>query len=123
MSTAPLRVIVVEDESLLAMMIETVLVSQGMKVVANVGSVGRALDAVRQHDFDVALLDVNVGGTDVYPVAEAILAQGQPLIFVTGYGGEGIRPDLQHLPVITKPFVVDHLLRTVRAVARDRTCA
>jgi CheY-like chemotaxis protein len=111
-----LRVLIVEDESLLAMMVEDVLTDAGWTIVASVASVPEALDAVRRGGFDVALLDVNLAGQEVFPVADAVLARGLPLVFATGYGLNGIREDLRHLPVIAKPFSPGQLLHSLRMV-------
>lgn len=116
-SSASLRVLIVEDESLVAMMIEDILTFQGLDVVANVASVPAALHAVEQGGFDIALLDVNIAGQRVFPVADALLGRGLPLVFATGYGLQGIREDLRHLPVVAKPFSPDHLVRCLRAAA------
>ncbi|WP_317633219.1 response regulator [Xanthomonas sp. AM6] len=115
--TEPLRVLIVEDESLVAMMIEGILTMQGWEVIANVATVPAALQAVEQGGFDIALLDVNIGGQQVFPVAEALRARGLPLVFATGYGLQGIREDLRHLPVVAKPFSPEHLVRCLRAAA------
>ncbi|MEB1529567.1 response regulator [Xanthomonas sp. WHRI 7945] len=116
-ATEPLRVLIVEDESLVAMMIEDILTLQGLEVIANVATVPAALQAVEQGGFDIALLDVNIGGQQVFPVAEAIRDRGLPLVFATGYGLQGIREDLRHLPVVAKPFSPEYLVRCLRAAA------
>lgn len=115
-----LRVLIVEDQSLLAMMVETVLEDAGWKVVAAVGSVPAALQAVERGGFDIALLDVNLAGRDAFPVADALIARGLPLVFATGYGIHGIRSDLHHLPVIAKPFSPTELLERLREAAGQR---
>jgi CheY-like chemotaxis protein len=112
-----LRVLIVEDESLLAMMVEDIVTDEGWTVTANVASVSEALSAVQRGGFDIALLDVNLAGQEVFPVAEAVLARGLPLVFATGYGLNGIREDLRHLPVIAKPFSPGQLLHSLRTVA------
>lgn len=119
MSVAPgqdrrLRVLVVEDESLLAMMIEDILVDAGWCVAANVPSVAEGLRAVERGGFDLALLDVNIAGEPVFAIADAVLALGLPVVFATGYGRDGIRSDLRCLPMIPKPFHPEQLLRLLR---------
>lgn len=119
-STAPYRILIVEDESLLAMMVEDVLTDQGWDVTANVASLPAALRAVERGGFDIALLDVNIAGKEVFPVADALLQRGLPLVFATGYGSDGIRADLRHLPVVSKPFCPEGLVRTLfSAVTRS----
>jgi CheY-like chemotaxis protein len=117
MEPTALRILIVEDESLLAMMVEDVLTDQGWDVAANVASVPAALIAVERGGFDIALLDVNIAGKEVFPVADALLERGLPLVFASGYGRDGIREDLRHLPVVSKPFCPEGLMRTLHAVA------
>ena len=115
----PLRVLVVEDESLLAMLIEDVLAGEGWEVVASAATVAEALAAVEQGGFDVALLDVNVAGEEMFPVAEALLRRELPLLFASGYGSHGVRRDLRHLPVIAKPFHPAALVEALRAAVAE----
>ena len=121
--TESLRVLIVEDESLLAMMVEDVLTDAGWTIAASVASIPEALDAVQRGGFDVALLDVNLAGQEVFPVADAVLARGVPLVFATGYGSNGIREDLRHLPVIAKPFSPGQLLHGLSTVVDDHAGA
>ncbi|RPE81339.1 response regulator [Vulcaniibacterium tengchongense] len=111
------RVLIVEDESLLAMMLEDMLSDLGWEVAANVASVPEALQAIERGGFDLALLDVNIAGREVFPVADALQARGVPLVFITGYGEHGIREDLRGYPVVEKPFHSAQLVRTLHAAA------
>lgn len=110
---------VVEDETLLSMMIEDILCDLGWEVPANVASVSEALLALDRGGFDIALLDVNVAGKDVFPVAEALVGRNIPFVFTTGYGMQGIRIDLQHHPALQKPFTASQLIAAIRD-AMDR---
>lgn len=99
------RVLVVEDESLVAMLLETILEDMGCAPVGPAATVedGMAL-ATDGEPLDAALLDVNVAGRQVFPVADALKAAGVPFVFSTGYG-EGGLPDLwRGHPTIQKPF-------------------
>jgi CheY-like chemotaxis protein len=107
--------LLVEDESLLSMMIEDIVGDLGWEVSANVGSISAALHALHGGEFDLALLDVNVAGEEVFPVADALLDRNIPFVFTTGYGERGIRADLRHHPVLEKPFTFDQLVRTMLA--------
>jgi DNA-binding response OmpR family regulator len=80
------RVLVVEDDAILSLNLETILVDMGCVVAGTANKLDDAMQIARTSDFDVALLDVNLGGKRVDPVAEAIRARGTPIIFVTGYG-------------------------------------
>ncbi len=101
-----LRLLIVEDEALVAMMLEDMLESLGCVVVQVAGSVtqGLALAGDDTIDLDAAVLDVNLGGEKVYPVAEMLTAHGVPFIFSTGYGLAGIAPGFAGVPALAKPF-------------------
>jgi CheY-like chemotaxis protein len=103
------RALVVEDEAMVAMMTEDMLIDLGFEVVAIASSLKEALARSEAADFDVAVLDVNLRGDKVFPVAEALLALRIPFIFTTGYGVEGVRDDLRHAPIAAKPFSVSEL--------------
>jgi CheY-like chemotaxis protein len=115
------RVLVVEDEALVMMMIEDVLLDAGCEVVV-AGNVARALAAIGAERFDAAILDVNLDGSPSYDVADALAARGTPFLFSTGYGADGMRPAYRHCRVLTKPFAEDDLVRSLSAIvaARER---
>lgn len=109
-----LRVFVVEDEELVLMMIETMLEELGCIVTGSAKSVPVALSAVETVPFDLALLDVNLEGVKVFPVAEAIAEKGLPFIISSGYGREGVPDALRHVPIIPKPFRLEELDEAIR---------
>lgn len=98
------RVLVVEDESLVAMLLETMLEDLGCVPVGPASSVDEGLRLVGTERIDAALLDVNVAGTPVFAVAEALEARGIPLIFSTGYGEGGLPESWRGRPTVQKPF-------------------
>lgn len=99
------RVLVVEDESLVAMLLEAILEDMGCIPVGPVASVEDGLVMVRDEDsLDAALLDVNVAGHQVFPVAEALKARGVPFVFSTGYGEGGLSDAWRGHPTVQKPF-------------------
>lgn len=100
------RLLVVEDEAMVAMMIEAMLSDLGCIVVDVAGTVSRGLALVGDDDLalDGAILDVNLGGEKVYPVAEALGARHVPFIFSTGYGIDGILANFAHVPALAKPY-------------------
>jgi PAS domain S-box-containing protein len=98
------RVLLVEDEALVGMMTSDMLTDLGFHVIGPLGRVADAMAAVGREDFHAAVLDVNLGGGLVYPVAELIVARGVPLIFLTGYGAEGIDGRFAHVPLLQKPI-------------------
>jgi CheY-like chemotaxis protein len=110
---AGLRLLVVEDEALVAMLIEDLLRDLGCTVVGPVGSVARALALLRREAIDGALLDVNLGKERSYPVADALAARGVPFVFLTGYA----EIDGSHAAacVLQKPLAAAALARTLAA--------
>lgn len=98
------RVLVVEDESLVAMVLEDCLEALGYEVAASVANVDAALAVVKAGGLDLAVLDVNLAGSASYPVAEALDAQGVPYIFITGYGQAAIAEKFRHRYGLQKPF-------------------
>lgn len=97
-------VLVVEDEMLVMMMIEDMLADLGCDDVTVAASVPQALALVAARDFDMATLDVNLGGVRSYPVADALAANGVPYLFSTGYDDHGMREGYRDRPVLKKPF-------------------
>ena len=104
-ATAGLRILLVEDEAMVAMIIEDTLNDLGCEVVGPMSSIQRGLTAAESERIDGAFLDVNLRGELVYPVAEALAARGVPFAFVTGYGEKGIDERFRDAPVLTKPFL------------------
>ncbi|AHY59482.1 response regulator [Stenotrophomonas rhizophila] len=98
------RVLVVEDESLVAMMVEDCLIELGYEVAAVAPNVDAALAALQGGGIDCAMLDVNLGGTPSFPIAEALEARGIPYMFVTGYDGTAIPPNFRARHGLQKPF-------------------
>lgn len=116
------RVLVVEDESLVAMLLETILEDMGCTPVGPASNIdeGEAL-ARDEAAFDAALLDVNVAGRQVFPVAAALKARGVPFVFSTGYGEGGLPDEWRGNPTIQKPFteaaIRDALMKAMNIVA------
>jgi len=110
-----LRVLVVEDESMVCMLMEDMLQELGCTVVGAVARFDEALEqATNGPAFDVALLDVNLNGKQTFPIAEVLAARGVRFIFATGYG-EGILPQsLQGGPMLQKPFALEALEKALR---------
>ena len=99
------RVLVVEDESLVAMLLETILEDMGCLPVGPASTVEEGLAmAVDGERLDAALLDVNVAGREVFPIADALRERGVPFVFSTGYGEGGLPDDWRGHPTVQKPF-------------------
>ena len=107
------RILVVEDNFLVATLLAEVLESVGWQVVGPVAHLAAALDAVASEGFDAAVLDVNLGGQAVYPVAEVLVARRVPFVFVTAYGREALPPLFCGRPHLGKPFLPGELIGTV----------
>jgi CheY-like chemotaxis protein len=115
----PRRVLVVEDELMIRMLIEDMLAELGYTIAVAAAHLDEALRAAQNADFDVAILDVNLNGVPISPVADALVLRGMPFVFATGYG-EGELPDLyRDRPTLKKPFQLDKLKEALqRALAR-----
>ena len=109
------RVLVVEDEAAISMLLEDMLDDFGCEIVGPAARLSVALEMAQSETFTVAILDVNVAGEPIYPVAEAIAQRNLPLVFSTGYGGAGIREPFRDRPVVQKPFSQNDLKRTLIA--------
>lgn len=99
-----LRVLVVEDEALVAMMIEDVLTELGHEIVAVAGRLNEALSLASELSIDFAVLDLNLNGERTDPVAASLRSRGIPFIFATGYGVAGVNEMWSGVPVVQKPF-------------------
>ena len=104
LSLAGFRVLVVEDEYLVAREIRRVLAGAGSADVRLAASLAEAESLAGTDDLDAVLLDIKLGVDAVYPLAERLDRRGMPVVFVTGYATEVVPPHLDHLPVLQKPF-------------------
>ena len=108
-----LRVLIVEDEFLLALSLEDDLVMAGCVTIGPFSRLADATEATRREDFDLAILDVNLGGEPIYPLAEELLARGKRFLLLTGYGAESLPPHFRNLPRLSKPYDVASLLKEI----------
>jgi CheY-like chemotaxis protein len=104
-----LRMLLVEDEALIAMMAEDMIDGLGHRVVRTATTLADALAACAENGFDAALLDVNLNGDTSMEVATALKARGCPFAFTTGYGAGGVDPAHSDCPVLTKPYALGEL--------------
>lgn len=114
-----LRVLVVEDEAPVAMMIEDMLEEMGCEILASIASVSEAAAFAAQAEIDFAMLDVNVAGERVFPVAEILRERHVPFLFSTGYGTAGLPEDFSASPVLAKPFSREGLREQVALALKD----
>ncbi len=110
------RVMVVEDEFILAMLIEEVLTDAGWVVVGPFARVADALSAARTESIDIALLDVDVAREKVFPVAYVLEERGIPFLFVTGYGDSVLPQDRPDWQACTKPYRPEELATRLAAM-------
>jgi len=103
------RILVVEDEFLIRMLLEDMLDELGYSIAAVAGRVDEACEIARKGEFDLAILDVNLDGQDVYPVADILSGRNVPFLFVTGYGGRGLPENYRDRPTLQKPFQIEDL--------------
>jgi CheY-like chemotaxis protein len=111
-----LRVLIVEDESLLSLLLEEMLDDLGCKVVGTASTVTDALDAVGTVSADAAILDIKLGKEKSFAVAEALAARGVPFVFATGYGDGQVEDRWRDRPVLQKPFAQDQLAEALARV-------
>jgi CheY-like chemotaxis protein len=108
------RVLVVEDEIMIRMLLEDMLHDLGYTVASSAGRIEEAMVFARDGEFDLAILDVNLNGNLVYPVAEVLAKRGLPFAFSTGYGDRGLPENYRGRPTLQKPFQLEGLARTLK---------
>jgi len=110
---AGLRVLVVEDEMMVSMLIEDMLTDLGCAIVGPASRLDEAMELARATELDCAVLDVNLGGQPIFPVADLLRERGRPFAFATGYGDAGLRDQDRGAPVLQKPFREGDLARVL----------
>ena len=109
------RVLVVEDEFVVALLLEDQLEHLGCEIGRTVATLAEAMYAAAGESFDIAVLDVNLNGERSFPVAAALKARGTPFLFATGFGAAGIDPAFASAPVLQKPYTETQLRRALVA--------
>ena len=112
----PRSILIVEDEPLIAMMLEDFIQSLGHEVSGNCDSVGAALEEIGKNQFDLAILDVNLKGESVWPVATALRAKGTPFVLATGGHVDPPPPEFASVPTIEKPYTIDRVTPIIESV-------
>ncbi len=112
------RVLLVEDEALVAMLVEDMLADEGCVVVATATRVGEAVEKASDLsvEFDIAILDVNLAGEPVFAVAEALAKRGVPFAFATGYGAGGLPDAWKGRPTLQKPFTAADITTVLQKI-------
>lgn len=115
------RILIVEDEMTIAMMIEDMIIELGHEPYAIASRLGAALAVAESGEFDLAILDVNLDGHGSAPVARVLALRGIPFFFATGYGAAGVDTEFAGAPVVSKPFVIGDLQQAIStAMTRKR---
>ena len=109
------RVLIVEDELMIRMLLEGMLTDLGHTVAAEAGSIEEAMALAKDADFDIAVLDVNLNGQPITPVVEVLVQRGLPFVFASGYGQRGVPEPYRSSPTLQKPFQVDALAQAINA--------
>jgi CheY-like chemotaxis protein len=115
------RVLVVEDELMIRMLLEDMLGELGYTVAAEAGRLDEALEATKTAEFDLAILDVNLDGQPISPVVEALVARGTPFVFATGYGERGLPEPYRDRPMLKKPFQIEGLKQMLESALERET--
>jgi CheY-like chemotaxis protein len=110
---APPKLLVVEDEYLIRMLLEDMLADLGYSVVAAVGTIAEASEFAKHGEFNAAILDVNLDGQEIFPVADILTKRGLPFVFVTGYGEGSLPVIYRDRPALQKPFQAERLQATL----------
>jgi CheY-like chemotaxis protein len=112
------KVLLVEDESLIIMMIEDALADLGCEIAGVASRFDDAVTKARTLAFDLAILDVNLNGLQTFPIADIIRARAIPFVFATGYGAASVPKDLNAAPVLQKPFAASDLAQALSTALR-----
>jgi DNA-binding response OmpR family regulator len=110
------RILLVEDEVLVSMLLESILEDENCITVGPYSDLPSALEAAHREMVDAAVLDVNLAGQMVFPVAEVLAKRGVPFLLLSGYGMRALPEDRRHWPVCDKPFKTEELLSMLRGV-------
>lgn len=103
------RILVVEDSPLISAVLEDMLTDMGCKVVGPTGNMAFAVDLAGSEEIDAAVIDLNIRGGKVYPVADVLIARNIPFLIASGYADWTMREDLKDRPRVTKPFAQEVL--------------
>jgi CheY-like chemotaxis protein len=114
------RVLVVEDELMIRMLLDGMLEDLGYTMSAEAGTISEALALAEKADFDLAILDVNLNGQPITPVAEALVKRGLPFVFATGYGQRGVPDAYRNHQALQKPFQSDALAQALAAAVAPK---
>jgi CheY-like chemotaxis protein len=110
------RLLIVEDEYLIRLLLEDMLVDIGCSIAAVASNLDEGKKAAEATEIDLAILDVNIDGQQVFPIADILRNRGLPFIFITGYGARGLPERYRDAPTLQKPFQMHDLEATLARV-------
>lgn len=113
-------IFLVEDEALIRMMLADMVEELGHRVIAEAGNVVDARSLAETEDYDLAILDINLQGNNVRPVAEAVAARSLPLLFLSGYGSVGLPDGFKGAPVLNKPCTPELLKNKIDSILSSK---
>ena len=116
-SPAGKRVLVVEDELMIRMLLQDMLTDLGHTLAGEACRIDEAVALAKEGAFDIAILDVNLNGQPISPVVEILIDRGLPFVFATGYGQRGVPEPYRNTPTLQKPFQADALAQSIEAAA------
>ena len=108
--------LLVEDEALIRMMLADMIEELGHRVAAEAGTIDEAMSLASSSTFDAAILDINVDGSHITPVADMLATRRIPFLFASGYGSGGVPGTFADRPVLRKPFQIEELERIVKSL-------
>ena len=118
-SAAGKRVLVVEDELMIRLLLQDMLDDLGHTLAGEAGRIEEAVSLAKKAEFDVAILDVNLNGQPISPVVEILVERGLPFVFATGYGQRGVPEAYRATPTLQKPFQAEALAQAIEAAATN----
>jgi CheY-like chemotaxis protein len=117
------RILVVEDEALIAMDLQSLLEGAGYQVLGPCNSPAAAFVVLERSEPDLALLDVNLGGTDVFGIADALAQRKVRIVFLTGHTAQRLPEPHRHRPLVAKPYLPHLLLQAIQRALVQNTAA
>ena len=112
------RVLIVEDEMLIALMLQDMMAEAGLTVAAIANTLQAGVELAGREDVQLAILDINLNGKEAYPIAEILRTRRIPFIFSTGYAGVNVRPEYRAVPRLVKPYQQEMLMAAIAAADR-----
>ena len=116
-SAAAKRILVIEDEAMIRMLLQDMLTDLGHTLAGEAGRLDEALALAQRGEFDLAILDVDLDGQPILPVVEVLIERGLPFVFATGFGTDGVPEYYRETPTLQKPFQAEALAHAIEAAA------